>query len=234
MKNALLRISSGDVLFLDMHVHTIYSGHGSLRVKDIFKIYRAKGIVPAITEHNTAKPWKEAEHYSKKYGLPFIKGEEIKVYHNGKLVGELLGFFMNEEITSGNIFEVIDRLREQQALISVAHPFDVLRKPLLKGFLMLNEIKNKVDAIEIFNSRCWLSSANEKAKHYAEKNKLAFTAGTDAHFPFELGSAFLIVDANSVEEVRRKILAKKCSYWGKRNGLRVHLYTQLAKLGFFK
>ena len=99
---------------------------------------------------------------------------------------------------------------------------------------MLDEIKNKVDAIEIFNSRCWLSSANEKAKRYIEKNKLAFTAGTDAHFPSELGKAFLIVDANTPEEARKKILAKKCSYWGRRNGLEVHLYTQLAKLGFFK
>lgn len=229
-----MRILLGDALFLDMHVHTIYSGHATLQVKDIFRIYKAKGIVPAITEHNTIKPWKEAEHYSKKYAMPFIKGEEIKVHHNGKLIGEILGFFMNEEVKPGDIFEVLDSLHEQQALISVAHPFDVLRKPLFKGFLMLEEIKSKVDAIEIFNSRCLLSSANEKAKHYAEKNKLAFTAGTDAHFPFELGKAFLIVDADDTEEARKKILAKKCSYWGSRSDFKAHIYTHLVKLGFFK
>ncbi|MCD6479061.1 MAG: PHP domain-containing protein [Candidatus Diapherotrites archaeon] len=234
MKNVLFAILQGDCLLIDMHVHTVYSGHGSLRVNEIFKIYKTKGIVPAITEHNTAKPWKEAEHFSKKYSLPFIKGEEIKVYHNAKLVGELLGLFMNEEIAPGSIFEVIDRLHEQQAMISVAHPFDVLRKPFFKGFTMLEQIRKKVDAIEVFNSRCYFSAANKKAKEFADRNNMPFTAGTDAHFANELGNAFMIIDASSLEEARKKILAKKCSYWGKPSSKIVHLYTQLAKLGFFR
>jgi len=213
-----------------MHMHTYYSRHGNLKIKDIFSTYSKKGIIPAITEHNTSKPWQEAEQYSRKYSLPFIKGEEIKVYHEGSLVGELLGLFMNEEVKPGNIFEVIDSLKEQHALISVAHPYDILRKPLFKGFTMLEQIKDKVDAIEIFNSRCLLSSANKKAERFAMQNSLAFTAGTDSHFSCELGNAFLIVDASTLEEARKKILKKQCSYWGRKSSLKAHLYTRLAKL----
>jgi hypothetical protein len=217
-----------------MHIHTIYSGHAGLSVKTLFKTYGMKGIVPAIVDHNNCRAWQEAEEYSKRYKLDFIKGEEIKVYYNGCLVGELLGLFMNEEIKPANVFEVIDSLREQQAMISVAHPFDLLRRPLFKGFTMLEQIKKKVDAIEVFNSRCYFSSANKKAKEFVDKNKMPFTAGTDAHFVNELGNAFMIIDASSLEEARKKILAKKCSYWGRSSSKIVHLYTQLAKLGLFR
>ncbi len=232
MKNALFCRLLGDRLLLDMHVHTIYSGHANLQVKELFRIYKMRGIVPAITDHDNCKAWQEAERISKLYKHPFIKGEEIKVYHNNRFVGELLGLFMEEPVEPGEIFDVIDKLKEQQALISVAHPFDVLRKPLFSGFKMLDEIKNRIDAIEVFNSRCWLTSANTKAKEYASKNNLAFTAGTDAHFACELGKAFLIVDANSLEEARKKILAKECSYWGKPNSKKVHVLSWLAKMGF--
>lgn len=219
-----------NLLLIDAHLHTVYSRHGNLKIKDIFKIYNKKGIIPAITEHNTSKPWEEAEYYSRKYCLPFIKGEEIKVYHNGSIVGELLGLFMVEQVEPGDIFQVIDSLKSQQALISVAHPYDVFRRPVLKGFTMLEQIKRLIDAVEIFNSRCLLSSANKNAENFARQNHLAFTAGTDAHFSCELGNAFLIVDADTPENARKKILKGQCSWWGRRSPLRAHLYTRLAKI----
>ncbi|MEM4662523.1 MAG: PHP-associated domain-containing protein [Candidatus Diapherotrites archaeon] len=220
-------------MLIDAHVHTHYCNHANLKLKTIFNFYSKKNIVPAITEHNSTAPWKEANKLSKKYNLPYIKGEEIKVYQNNRLVGELLALFMNEEVKAGNIFEVIDRLKSQDALISISHPFDITRKPLFKGFWMLNEIKKSVHAIEIFNSRCIFNFFNEKAKSFANENKLAFTVGTDAHFLCELGNAYLILDANSIEEARKKILKADCKYFGRLSPIRVHIYTQLAKLGFF-
>ncbi|MCX8190489.1 MAG: PHP domain-containing protein [Candidatus Diapherotrites archaeon] len=186
--------------------------------------------MPALTEHNSTRPWIEAISLSKKYSVPFIKGEEIKVYNNGSLVGELLGLFMTSHVNPGEIFEVIDKLKDQDAIISVSHPFDLLRRPFFQGFRMLEEIKKEVHAIEVFNSRCLLGSANEKAKAFAERNKLAFTAGTDAHFKCELGNAYLCVDADTLETARKKILKGQCTYFGRKGPLRAQIYTKLAKL----
>ncbi len=210
-----------------MHIHTAYSKDAGLKLKNLFRFCSARGIVPAITDHNTTKAWKEAEKLSKRYKTPFIKGEEIKVLHNECIVGELLGLFMNEPVKSYDVYEAIDELRAQDAIISVAHPFDIFRR----AFKMLDEVAGKVDCIEIFNSRCWLSEFNAKAAKYARERKIPFTAGTDAHFSFELGKAFLICDASSLEEARKKILKGKCSYYGRLNVLSGHLMTWLRKLG---
>ncbi|MEM4598719.1 MAG: PHP-associated domain-containing protein [Candidatus Diapherotrites archaeon] len=223
-------ISQGDFLLIDTHIHTKLAGHASLSVDEIFNFCSKKGIVPALTEHNSTRPWDEAYALSKKYSLQFIRGEEIKVYNNGVFVGELLGLFMNSHVKPGEIFEVIDSLREQDAIISVSHPFDFMRRPFFRGFRMLEEIKKEVHAVEIFNSRCIFGSANEKAKVFAEKNKLAFTVGTDAHFRCELGNAYLCVDADTLETARKKILKGQCTYFGRKGPLRAQLYTKLAKL----
>lgn len=215
-----------------MHIHSVYSGHAALKTKQIIDFCKKKNIVPALTDHDSTKGWSSFKKEAKLKGIQAILGEEIKVYKEKEYLGELLGLFMQEEIMPGDIDEVLDKLKEQDALISIPHPFDYFRKPLFSSFKRLEEYWKRVDAIEVFNSRCCLNAFNKKAKEFAVKKGMPFTAGSDAHFSIELGNAFLVIKASSLEEARKKILRGKCSYQGRISPKRVQLYTHLAKIGF--
>lgn len=118
-----------------------------------------------------------------------IIGEEIMTTR-----GEILAAYVAEEIPAGlSPQETIRLLREQNAFISVSHPFDRLRKG---GWELpdLMEILPLVDAIEGFNSRCMLPRFNAEAQEFARRNRIPVTVGSDAHAAFELGRSILLVE----------------------------------------
>jgi predicted metal-dependent phosphoesterase TrpH len=149
---------------------------------------------------------------------------EVKIKDENSTIGELLGLFITNEIKSRSLFEVIDEIRSQDGIISVSHPFRS-KKP----FKNLNEIRKKVDAIEVFNSRCTRNEENKKALDYARNNKLAFTAGSDAHTPWEIGKAYTIADVDDAEGLRKAILKRKTTFEGQRSNQLVHLVSPIAK-----
>jgi predicted metal-dependent phosphoesterase TrpH len=65
----------------------------------------------------------------------------------------------------------------------------------------LLEIVPIVDAIEVYNSRCWLPTFNTQARRFAELHGVAGTAGSDAHAAFEVGRAMMWLEqfANAAE-----------------------------------
>jgi len=221
-------------MLIDTHIHCIFSGHAGNSVKGIIAHSKKNGIVPSLTDHNLIEGWAAFEKEAKREGIQFILGEEIKIIEDGSCRGEVLGLFLQEEVKPGTFGEVIDSLRAQDAFISIAHPFDRFRKALLANSDKPVELIKKVDAIEVFNSRAWLSSFNREAQEFAEKHSMAFTVGSDAHFPIELGNALMELDASNLEEARKKMLKGKASFRARMSPRRVHLMTQLAKLGFFK
>ena len=102
-------------------------------------------------------------------------------------VGELLAAYVQEEIPGGlQPSEAIRRLKEQGAFISVSHPFDVLRGAYWPEPELL-KILPDIDAIEVFNSRCYSASYNQQAQAFAQSHQVAGTVGSDAHAPFETG-----------------------------------------------
>src|SRR4030042_369772 len=108
----------------------------------------------AITDHNTIAGALEAVLLDPER---VIIGEEIMTTQ-----GELLGYFMKQEIPPGlTPAEAIRRLRSQDALISVAHPFDRSR-PGGWDEAALRAILPEVDALEVFNARTWSSAANRR------------------------------------------------------------------------
>lgn len=219
---------------LDLHVHSIYSGHALGSGKQIIKTASDKGAGFAITDHDCCKAWKIFSAEAKKQSVPLVLGEEIKVFRCGDLVGELIGLFMNTPVQPGEIYEVIDSLRKQDALISIAHPFDILRAPLLTGFRLKKEIFDLVDAVEVFNGRSWLSRFNKQAQEFSGRNSKPFTAGSDAHFPSEVGNAGLELDCSSLEEARKLIKDGNAKVFGKRTPITTHFKVQLVKQGLLK
>jgi predicted metal-dependent phosphoesterase TrpH len=172
---------------LELHCHTIYSKDSLFKPEQIIQTCDRKGIDRiAITDHNSIVGAVKVKEISPER---VIVGEEIFTTN-----GELLGYFVQERIPPGlNPDETIERLREQNAFISVSHPFDAYRKGAWNQNDLL-DIVDKIDAIETFNARCMLSRFNLEAEEFAEKHGLLKTVGSDAHHPAELGKARLITN----------------------------------------
>lgn len=217
----------------DLHVHSYYSPDAVNSLEELLLIAKQKNMGFAITDHNNCNSFSSLKKLSKEAGVQVIFGEEIKVFENQTLLGELLAYFVQEEVKEGELMEVLDKLKEQDAIISLAHPFDYLRDPLFSSTKKLDFLKKKVHAVEVFNSRCYFERFNKKAEDFARKNKLAFTAGSDAHFLQEFGNAFVELHGTSEEELRKSMLSCK-NFSGKLSKKRVHLYTALRKYNFIK
>ncbi|MFU8772568.1 MAG: PHP-associated domain-containing protein [Anaerolineales bacterium] len=170
------------MLTIEFHCHTIYSKDSLLSVKTLLDTAQRKRIDRlVITDHNTIAGAVLAKEMAPER---VIVGEEIVTQ-----AGELLCAFVKEKIPPGLPYlEAISLLRQQEAYISVAHPFDTMRKAQWSR-AQLMEIAPLVDAIEVFNSRCFRAEFNRTAEDFARQNSIAGTVGSDAHTAMELGRA---------------------------------------------
>ncbi len=192
------------VLKIEFHSHTIASRDSLLQPVDLVAAARRKGIDRVvITDHNTIAGARAAQQVDP---ARVIVGEEIMTTR-----GELLAAYLTGEIPPGlTPQETISRLREQGAFISIAHPFDRMRKGGWKEPDLL-EILPLVDAIEVFNSRCILPCFNTQAGEFAARNGMPGTVGSDAHAAFELGRSLLLVEPFEGPDELRAVIPSACS-----------------------
>ncbi|MDD5253488.1 MAG: PHP-associated domain-containing protein [Candidatus Nanoarchaeia archaeon] len=176
---------------VDMHIHTNVSREGPITIDRLRKICLKKNIFPFITDHNTIKG---ALAYREKY-KDCVVGEEIKAVYNGRF-GDITGLFVNEEIKRDlDIFEAIDKIKAQGALVYFPHPYDRFRKR--SAFFEKNgefDLKNKIDIVEIYNSRIFGMKDMRKAISYSDKINAVKGAGSDAHWPIEIGRSYAEVN----------------------------------------
>lgn len=188
------------MLRVDFHTHTFASPDSLAQPTDLLRWMERKGLDRiVITDHNTLSGARQAFQLDPQR---FIIGEEILTTG-----GELLAVFVKEEIPKGLPYpKAIARLIEQDAFISVSHPFDRTRNGAWELPDLL-AILPAIDAIEVFNARCMLPNANKLAKDFAEQHHLPVTAGSDAHAAFELGAACLrLPDFHDAASLRHAIL----------------------------
>ena len=185
------------LITVDLHCHTVHSPDSLMQPARLLEICKRRSIDRlAITDHNTITGALEAAALDP---TRFIVGEEIKTTQ-----GELLGYYVRERIPPGlSPEETIAELRNQGALISVAHPLDPLRGGAWSEE-NLRRILPLVDALEVFNARSIGKAANGRAEALAEEADLPGTAGSDAHGYVEVGRAGLHLppfeDAASMKE----------------------------------
>lgn len=173
---------SSDLWRVELHCHTHYSKDCLTTLKQMVMTARKRGIDKiCITDHNTAEG---AKVFAQAEPDLFFIGEEIMTTQ-----GEILAFFVQETIPPFlSPTETIQHLRDQGAFISVSHPFDRLRRGAWKRE-ELDEIIDLVDAIEVFNARCFTVKENDEAAEYAKAHGVLGTVGSDAHAPVELGKS---------------------------------------------
>ena len=209
------------MLRVDFHCHTLRSKDSLTEYAALLQACQRKGIDKVVvTDHNTLLGAVEAQALDPQR---VIVGEEIMTER-----GEILAAFVKEEIPRGlPPLEVIRRLREQGAFISVSHPFDRNRNGAWE-LRDLEQIAPLVDAIEVFNARCLQADFNRQAQEFAFLHKLPGTAGSDGHAAFEIGKAHLVLpeftDADSL-----RIAVREAQVEGKLSSPFVHFASVYAR-----
>ena len=205
---------------VELHCHTYASGDSLADPRRLLTVAKEKGIDRlAITDHNTITGAEEAAALDPER---VIIGEEIMTTE-----GELLAYFLREPVPPGlSPEETIARLRTQGAVISVSHPFDYLRKGAWRE-ASLKRILHLVDALEVFNARTWESGPNRRAAEWAQRAGLPGIAGSDAHAPFEVGTARTrLAPFHDAESFRLALRAARVE--GRRSLPWVHLVSRYA------
>ncbi|MDX1991576.1 MAG: PHP domain-containing protein [bacterium] len=214
---------------VDLHSHTLWSKDCVTRFDSIVSLCRRRGLNRiAITDHNTAEGAKQLQQKAPEL---IIVGEEIMTTQ-----GELLAYFVKETVPEGlTPDETIDRLRQQGAVISVSHPFDRLRKGAWYEEDLL-KILNRVDAIEVFNSRCLFMEDNVRALRFAQEHNLIGTAGSDAHTWTEYGKARTVMRPFAPDPEDFLDALREADFVRHLSAAYVHLFSKTAKwskkLGF--
>lgn len=172
------------LLKADLHIHTKYSMDCDTPLEKIVARCNKLGInCIAIADHGTIEGALRMQEIAP---FPVIVAEEILTPD-----GEIMGVFLKDGIPSrSSVRETIARIKEQDALVCLPHPFDTLRRLRLTE-TELEELAADIDIIEAFNARSPLQWPTLKAQAFADKHGLAKCAGSDAHSLFEIGQAYM-------------------------------------------
>ncbi len=192
----------------DLHIHTSYSPDGSLSPENVVRIAKSRGLRGiAITDHNTIKGGIEAKQYETD-SFTVIVGSEIKTER-----GDLIGLFLTKEVQSRDMQGASAEIRAQGGLVVIPHPFDIFRASAINPTV---EDARIIDAIEVFNSRCLLSKCNRRALELAREIGSGITAGSDAHYSREIGTAGVVIDS---DDIKAAIANGRVEVFGKRASL---------------
>lgn len=175
------------MLKVDMHIHTSYSPDSLLPIDDVLKTCERKGIdCVAVTDHDTVEG---ALRLHELAPSKIIVGEEIH-----SISGEITGLFLKENIQPWlSPMETVERIKEQDGLVYLPHPFDGMRAAVLEK-RALDEIWEKVDIVEVFNSRNAFPWSNRKASKFAAEKGIFPGAGSDAHTRYEVGRTYVVIE----------------------------------------
>ncbi len=166
----------------DLHVHSVHSPDSLSTLAALADAARERGLTGlALTDHGTTAD-ADAARFLEGRGLWCIRGNEVQTE-----LGDILGLFLSGPVRSGIAERVIDEIHDQGGLAVLAHPFKYIRE-------YPPQVLKKLDAVEIANAR-WkdLQDLRREGKVGDLLGRVCGrTAGSDAHFPFEVGRACLV------------------------------------------
>jgi predicted metal-dependent phosphoesterase TrpH len=180
------------MLKCDLHVHTNFSRDGESRVEDILRRAEQVGLdAIAITDHDTV----EGALYAQRLHSPVlvIPGIEVSTRQGHILVLGIDVTFPPRR----DVLETIAEARAQGGLVILPHPYHMWRHGVARK--MKGSIR-AVDAVEAFNSRYIVGTANRKAALMARRYKKPCVGGSDAHHARFVGFGVTYIDAEPTVE----------------------------------
>jgi len=181
---------------IDLHCHSEASADCSTPLALFSTRCRERKVwVQAITDHNEiwgAQKLQEMveEEKGKKAGFPLtiIVGEEVSTTN-----GEIIGLFLKERIPPGmSPKETVTAIKEQGGLALLPHGFDPLKRWRLQP-TALETVADEIDIVETFNARISQLRWNQAAVDWSKLHGLPMSAGSDAHTFADIGSAWVEV-----------------------------------------
>ncbi len=173
-------------LRIDLHLHTNYSIDAKTTLEEAIR-YAKKNQLDgiAVTDHDTVEG---ARRIAKEQDLLVIPGIEVSSQH-----GHILGLNITEPIQPKlGVAETAERIQLLGGLAVIAHP-----AVIIKGLGARIDTSSRIDAIEVINAAAipfYLSIYS--SRRLALRLRLPQTAGSDSHYPNEIGSAYTIIDAD--------------------------------------
>lgn len=208
------------MLICDLHVHTSSSKDGESGVEDILRRAEEAGLdAIAITDHDSVDGAKRALACATE--VLVIPGIEVSTRQ-----GHLIVLGVTELIPAGlDVAETVAIARRLGAVIILPHPYHILRHGIARrkkaGMAM-------VDAVEAFNSRYIVGSANRKAARIARRLDKPCVGGSDAHHARYVGFGRTFVDAEpTVPAILQAIRDGKVSCGGRKTPLRIYTRQSL-------
>lgn len=173
------------VMRVDLHTHTMWSGDSTTTVEEFAAAVGASGLdVVCVTDHNAIAGASELRDL---VPARVIVGEELRT-----AAGEIIGLFLTDRIPMGiSHTEAAKAIRDQGGVVYIPHPFDPMRRNLNETALYELAEADLIDAVEVHNAKTSLASLNRRAAEFAAEFGIVAGAGSDAHVPDALGSAFV-------------------------------------------
>jgi predicted metal-dependent phosphoesterase TrpH len=208
------------MLTCDLHVHTNFSKDGESSVEEILKQAEEAGLdAIAITDHDSVDGAKKA--LACMSSVLVIPGIEVSTKQ-----GHLLVLGVTDLIPAGlDVIVTVEIARRMGALAILPHPYHMWRHGVARR---KKAGMNIVDAVEVFNSRYIVGSANTKAARIAKRLGKPCVGGSDAHNARFVGFGRTFVDAEkNVPAILNAIRAGKVSCGGKKTPLRTYTHQSI-------
>ena len=205
----------------DLHVHTYRSYDCISTIQGVVKYAKKAGLRGvAITDHDVPLTDDEEELNELRDNIWIIRGIEAQTE-----IGDIIGLFISDAVRSKTASDIIDEIHDQGGIVALAHPFKRSRSYPLK-------LLEKVDAVETVNAR-W-KNLNFMVDDPAVRQLLSAvpgrSAGSDAHFLFEVGRGYLMTPVvETLGELKKVIMSGNSTSNCERYAPQLDLWSQALK-----
>ena len=215
--------------FADFHVHTRYSPDSRLSEDRLITLALERGLTHlAVTDHNSVDGALAVRKRTRELGLDdrleIVLGEEVS-----SADGEIVGVFIERTIPRGlSAEDTADFIRDQGGLVSVPHPYDPFRHSHIRApALERLAATNRIDMLEVFNSRVTLGRHNLLAAEFAARHQIPAIACSDSHTGLEVAMSFNALPSFRTAAELKSALRQN-EWHGSRSTVFIHLGTRYA------